>query len=189
LLQVTGRPGEAEPLLRRALAIDEKHYGPDHIKVAADLTSLTVFLLRTDKRPREAEPVARRALAIFEKSFGPDNPDVAAGLNNLGVALLSTDRLDEAEPLFRRALAIDEKSYGANHPNTKRVRGHLQELQEKQASLHRTMNEAVRAKTPKPKNARREKNRQDDDGLRHRQNPPHSSSCSAKSSGSRSSRC
>ena len=30
LLQATNRLGEAEPLMRRALAIDEKSYGPDH---------------------------------------------------------------------------------------------------------------------------------------------------------------
>jgi hypothetical protein len=30
LLQYTNRLGEAEPLMRRALAIDEKSFGPDH---------------------------------------------------------------------------------------------------------------------------------------------------------------
>ena len=34
LLQVTNRLAEAEPLYRRALAIDEKSFGPDHPNVA-----------------------------------------------------------------------------------------------------------------------------------------------------------
>ena len=34
LLQATNRLGEAEPLMRRALAIDEASYGPDHPNVA-----------------------------------------------------------------------------------------------------------------------------------------------------------
>ena len=34
LLQATNRLEEAEPLMRRALAIDEKSYGPEHPNVA-----------------------------------------------------------------------------------------------------------------------------------------------------------
>ena len=34
LLQATNRLAEAEPLMRRALAIDEAAYGPDHPDVA-----------------------------------------------------------------------------------------------------------------------------------------------------------
>ena len=44
LLQATNRLGEAEPLMRRALAIDEASYGPDHPNVAI--------------RPQQPRPVA-----------------------------------------------------------------------------------------------------------------------------------
>ena len=40
LLQGTNRLSEAEPLYRRALAIDEASYGPDHPRVAIDLANL-----------------------------------------------------------------------------------------------------------------------------------------------------
>ena len=112
LLRQTNRPSEVEPLLRRALAIDEKSYGSDHPEVATDLNNLAGLL-----RPSEAEPLFRRALAIDEKSYGPDHPEVATDLNNLAVLLSQTNRPSEAEPLYRRALAIDEKSYGPDHPN------------------------------------------------------------------------
>ena len=107
---------QTEPLLRRALAIDEKSFGPEHPDVATRLNNLAL-LLRATNRLAEAEPLYRRALAIQEKSFGPDHPNVATGLNNLAVLLRATNRLAEAEPLYRRALAIDEKNFGPDHPN------------------------------------------------------------------------
>ncbi len=106
----------AEPLSRRALAIDEASFGPDHPKVAIRLNNLAA-LLRATNRLGEAEPLMRRALAIAEASFGPDHPNVATGLNNLAGLLQATNRLGEAEPLMRRALAIDEASFGPDHPN------------------------------------------------------------------------
>ena len=104
----------AEPLYRRALAIDEERYGPDHPDVAIALSNLA-FLLKATNRLDEAEPLYRRALAIVERSLGPDHPDVARTLNNLSQLLKATSRLGEAEPLMRRALAITEGSYGPDH--------------------------------------------------------------------------
>ena len=109
------RHDQAEPLMRRALAIYEKSYGPEHPNVARDLNNLAQLLQATN-RLEEAEPLMRRALAIDEKSYGPEHPEVAANLNNLAALLQDTNRLEEAEPLMRRALAIDEKNYGPEHP-------------------------------------------------------------------------
>ena len=116
MLQDTNRRSEAEPLLRRALAIDEQSFGPDHPNVARDLNNLAQ-LLKATNRLSEAEPLMRRALAIFEHSFGPNHPNVATNLNNLAQLLQATNRLAEAEPLMHRALAIDEQSFGPDHPN------------------------------------------------------------------------
>jgi tetratricopeptide (TPR) repeat protein len=109
LFKTKARHVEAEPLYRRALAIDEASLGPEHPNLAA--------LLRATNRLAEAEPMYRRALDIDEKSFGPDHPNVARDLSNLAQLLQDTNRLAEAEPLIRRALAIDEKSFGPEHPN------------------------------------------------------------------------
>jgi len=106
---------EAEPLYRRAIAIDEKAYGPDHPEVATALNNLAL-LLKTTNRLAEAEPLYHRALAIDEKALGPDHPNVAIRLNNLAELLRVTSRYTEAEPLIRRALAIWEKSLGPEHP-------------------------------------------------------------------------
>ena len=100
---------EAEPLMRRALEIGKKSFGPNHPKVAIRLNNLAQ-LLQDTHRLGEAEPLMRRALDIDEKNFGLDHPNVAIDLNNLASLLQATNRLDEAEPLMRRALYIDEKN-------------------------------------------------------------------------------
>ncbi len=106
---------QAEPLMRRALGIDEASYGPEHPEVATDLNNLAL-LLKATNRLVEAEPLMRRALGIDEVSYGPEHPEVARDLNNLALLLQATNRLVEAEPLMRRSLGIDEASYGPEHP-------------------------------------------------------------------------
>jgi tetratricopeptide (TPR) repeat protein len=113
--------------MRRALAIDEQSFGPDHPDVATDLNNLAQ-LLQATHRLAEAEPLMRRALAIDEQSFGPDHPDVARDLNNLAQLLKATNRLAEAEPLMLRALAIDEQSFGPDHPDVARGLNNLAQL-------------------------------------------------------------
>jgi len=109
----------AEPLFRRALAIDEGSLRADHPNVATVLSNLALLYHDTN-RLAEAEPLIRRALAINEVSYGPTHPAVALVLNNLVAVLQATNRLAEAEPLMRRALAIDELFYGSDHPDVAR---------------------------------------------------------------------
>jgi tetratricopeptide (TPR) repeat protein len=119
--------GQAEPLYRRALAINERSYGLDHTKIATRLNNLAQ-LLKATNRLAEAEPLMRRALEIDERSYGPDHPDVAIDLNNLAGLFQATNRLAEAEPLYRRALAIDERSYGLDHPQVAKYLNNLAAL-------------------------------------------------------------
>ncbi len=128
LLQATNRLADAEPLMRRALAIDENSFGPDHPKVAIRLNNLAQLLQATN-RLADAEPLMRRALAIDENSFGPDHPDVAIDLNNLASLLQATHRLAEAEPLMRRALGIlleFNRRTGYEHPHLSTVEGNYE---------------------------------------------------------------
>jgi len=116
LLNAKALHAEAEPLLRRALAIGEESLGPDHSEIAIRASNLAILLQDTN-RLAEAEPLMRRALAIYEKDFGLDHPAVSTHLSNLAQLLYTTNRLDEAEPLMRRALAISEESLGPDHPH------------------------------------------------------------------------
>jgi CHAT domain-containing protein/tetratricopeptide (TPR) repeat protein len=103
-----GRYDEAEPFIRRALAIEEHALGPNHQDVERDLNGLA-SVYRAERRYAEAEPLVKRALAIAEKARGPDHPDVASYLNDLAVLALDQNRYTDAESFSKRALAIDEK--------------------------------------------------------------------------------
>jgi CHAT domain-containing protein/tetratricopeptide (TPR) repeat protein len=109
-----GRYDEAEPLYKRALAIDEKALGPDHRDVGRDLNN-PAELYRTRRRYAEAEPLMKRALAIAEKALGADHPNVSIRLNNLALVYRAQGRYSNAEPLYKRALAIAEKTLGPDH--------------------------------------------------------------------------
>jgi tetratricopeptide (TPR) repeat protein len=110
---------DTEPLMRRALEIDEASYGPDHPEVATRLNNLAQLFQATN-RLAEAEPLMRRALEIDEASYGPDHPKVATDLNNLAQLLQATNRLAEAEPLMRRVVEIFlrfTQRTGHDHPH------------------------------------------------------------------------
>ncbi len=57
----------------RALAIDEKIFGPDHPKVALNVNNLGLVLPDLGGLP-SARVAFERALDICEKVFGPDHP-------------------------------------------------------------------------------------------------------------------
>jgi tetratricopeptide (TPR) repeat protein len=77
---------EAEPLYKRALAIDEKVLGPDHPNVAIRLNNLA-WLYQEQGRNAQAEPLYKRALAIDEKALGPQHPNTRAVRENLRLML------------------------------------------------------------------------------------------------------
>jgi tetratricopeptide (TPR) repeat protein len=127
LLLVKSLFREAEPLMRRALQIDEDSWGTQHPEVVGPLSNLA-RLLQVTNRLSEAEFLMRRALQIGEDSLGSQHSNVAILLNNLAQLLQDTDRLSEAEPLMRRALQIDEDSFGPQHPNVARDLSNLAQL-------------------------------------------------------------
>ena len=107
---------KAEPLLRRALKINEKVLGSEHPHVATNLNNLAL-LLKAQGKNDEAELLYRRVLRIDERSLAPEHPSVATNLNNLAGLLYTQGKYVEAEPLFRRALKINEKVLGPEHPS------------------------------------------------------------------------
>jgi tetratricopeptide (TPR) repeat protein len=102
---------QAEPLVQRALAIDEKVRGAEQLAVGEDPNALA-GLYYVEGRYSEAEPLYKRAIVIAEKSLGPDHHDIANTLNNLAVLYNTQGRHVEAEPLMKHALAIDEIAAG-----------------------------------------------------------------------------
>jgi len=94
LLRATNRLEEAEPLYRRALAIDEQSYGPNHPAVATVLNNLAELLGATN-RLEEAEPLYRRALRILVLTSvrsGRDSPDLQTVRGNYSSCLKERGR-------------------------------------------------------------------------------------------------
>jgi len=106
---------QAKELHQRALALDEAHFGSDHLAVANSLNNLGLVLWDLVDLGG-ARAAHERALAIREARLGPDHPAVAASLNNLGVALWDLAELAEARAAHERAFAILEERLGVDHP-------------------------------------------------------------------------
>ena len=134
-----GRPAEAEPLIKRALAIKEGAFGQDDYRVAESLNFLAK-LYKIQGRYDEAEPLLKRALAIKEREFGTEHPRVAKSLDTLSQLYWAQGRYNEAEPLVRRALAIWEQARGRDH---KKVAGSLNNL----AALYRAQGRYAEAES------------------------------------------
>ncbi len=115
LYRAQGRYAEAEPLFKRALAINEKALGPEHPRVATSLNNLA-NLYRAQGKSAEAELLVKRSLAIWEKILPPDDLSVAPGLNLLGFLYSRQGKYAEAEAILKRSLAIREKTLGPEHP-------------------------------------------------------------------------
>jgi len=80
----TKRLAEAEPLIRRALAIDEKSFGEKHPNVAIGLNNLAQLFHATN-RLSEAEPLMQRHLEIFlqfTRDTGHPHPHLMSAINN-----------------------------------------------------------------------------------------------------------
>ena len=110
------RYAEAEPLLKRSLAINEKAFGSNHPNVGLLLNNLAA-LYNDQGRYADAEPLLKRALAVREAALGPGHPDVAATVNNLALLYQAQGRYADAEPLYKRSLTLSEKALGPDHPN------------------------------------------------------------------------
>jgi tetratricopeptide (TPR) repeat protein len=110
-------PTEAIPLLRRALVVDKRVFGPIHPEVGATDQLLAGALLETGKAADAVAP-GREALSILSSKLGPDHPRTAAAAGTLADVLRATRNYAEAERCYRQALSIDEKVFGPQHPAT-----------------------------------------------------------------------
>jgi len=116
-LATKAQHAEAEPLYRRALAIDEASFGPEHPDVAHDLNNLA-RLLEDTNRLGEAEPLMRRVLVIFLLFFrqtGYSHPYLAAAFTNyrglLEALSLDNDEVQQRMGSLGREAALGEEEY------------------------------------------------------------------------------
>jgi tetratricopeptide (TPR) repeat protein len=119
------RYDESEAIYRRALAIFEQTFGPEHYEVASNLHNLAAVLsARADLD--QAEKLYRRALAIKEQLLGEDSIGAALTLNNLGGLLIRAGRPEEAAGLLQRAVTILHDRVAPDHPHLVLARANLE---------------------------------------------------------------
>jgi tetratricopeptide (TPR) repeat protein len=109
------RFGEAEPVLKRAVALLERVQGIAHASLVRPLNSLAL-VYRAQGQYAQAEPLAKRAFSIAEGAHGPEDPALASVIGNLLAIYLAQGRYGEAEPLFRRSVTLKERALGPEHP-------------------------------------------------------------------------
>jgi tetratricopeptide (TPR) repeat protein len=114
-LRMVAEFADARMTYERALAIDEKVYGPEHPTVAVNVNNLGNVLQALGELAG-ARKAYGRALLIDERVYGREHPNVAKRVNNIGSVLRDLGELAEARAAFDRALVIDEKVYGPEHP-------------------------------------------------------------------------
>ena len=96
-LRSQARFAEAEPLMRRALAIDEASYGAEHPTVATSLNNLAALLQATN-RLAEAEPLLRRVvltLVEFTRGVEHEHPHLETARRHYAALLRALGRTDD----------------------------------------------------------------------------------------------
>lgn len=106
-----GRYTVAETLLKQALWVQEKAYGPRNPAVSETLNAMAYFYYDRDQIDK-ALPLAERSLAICQASLGPKDPRRAWTLSVTSLVYDGSGNFAEAERMAREALPILEVSYG-----------------------------------------------------------------------------
>jgi serine/threonine-protein kinase len=108
---------EAEPLLRSALDVQLKLYGPDNYNVGYARVSLAMLLHDEGKLP-ESETEFREALALYDKSLPANHQYRAAALMHFARLLVDRGKPDEALSLSSQSLNIWTSISSASGPRT-----------------------------------------------------------------------
>jgi tetratricopeptide (TPR) repeat protein len=113
--RLEGRTAEAAQASTEALALGERMYGKNDVRITP-LLNLHALSLAAQGRHGEAEGLRQRALALAIREHGEDHPEVALQENNLGVLYADMGQLDKAEALYRKALSKTERFTGQIPP-------------------------------------------------------------------------
>jgi tetratricopeptide (TPR) repeat protein/predicted Ser/Thr protein kinase len=108
-LRKLSRYEEAEPQLRKALALRRQALTPGNLAIVDSLEELS-SLLYDQGRSQEAEPLAREAVDVLRQTPDASRAAIASGLRDLGWITYARGNAREAEALYREALQLDRSS-------------------------------------------------------------------------------
>ncbi|MGA8594260.1 MAG: tetratricopeptide repeat protein, partial [Bryobacteraceae bacterium] len=112
VLWIEGRPQEAEPLVRQAVAIWRR--GPSKSVELINALSNLAGIYRAEARRPEAKRLCEEALELSRTAHISADLQVSAILNNLALVYLDEASYEKAGQLAGQALAIREKTSGAD---------------------------------------------------------------------------
>ncbi len=118
---------DAEPHLRRALALRRAALGEDDAQTLDSMTSLAGALKELG-RLDEAEGLIRTTLAAARARRGPEDVETLRAANNLADILLKQGRLREAEQTWAAALAVQRRVLQRNDPLLLQTTNNLAQL-------------------------------------------------------------
>jgi eukaryotic-like serine/threonine-protein kinase len=124
-----GQQEKGEQNYRKALALRQKEFGPEHLEVAASLDGLARAVLspvipiqfeamtsKDKSRIEEAEKLAREALAIRKTLLGSEHLEVAQSIARLAEVLDQKLKYVGTDSLHREALGMRQRLLGSEHP-------------------------------------------------------------------------
>lgn len=143
-LDVARQLGDAEKMLRRALAIRRESQPPGHPEIAGVVSRLAQNLFKQGKF-REAERHFREALDLRYASQRVGHTDIAGSLADLALNQIEQGKFVEAESLLQRALSIREKALPPQHPSIAQTLMGLADVADRQGRASKALDLIRRA--------------------------------------------
>ncbi|MEA2544454.1 MAG: eukaryotic-like serine/threonine-protein kinase, partial [Acidobacteriaceae bacterium] len=112
-----GMYSRAQPLVERAVGIQQRIIGPEHRDTLSSMRLLAT-ILRLRQRYDESENLIRQTLAIERRVLGAEDPETLISMNALAITLGEEGRFSEQENVERETLAIRRSVLGPEHPAT-----------------------------------------------------------------------
>ena len=141
---LAGRPEDAFPYFRKALAIAERGYGADSYE-AGRVHGYWAVACGQAGELAQAQRHHEREIAIIERTRGPDHPALALALNNAASTLYGEGDLDGARRASTRALAIWRRAYGPDNPRLSQALSALGEISLTQGRAAEALRDQERA--------------------------------------------
>jgi eukaryotic-like serine/threonine-protein kinase len=109
-----GRGDEALDLVRRSLAVRERHYGAESVQVARTLNTVCVVLTHLGRHDEALGP-CQEAHQMFRRLVGDAHPHAAFSVSNMADILEAQGRPAEALAAYDEAIATLSAALGAAH--------------------------------------------------------------------------
>jgi serine/threonine protein kinase/Tfp pilus assembly protein PilF len=105
---------EAEPLLRKALRIQQNLKSENQSDVAKSMNKLAM-LMRATGHYDASDSLLQAALKMQVERLGPRHPDVAETMSNMAWLLHDKGDLEGSEKLYRQAIDIWKENFGVEY--------------------------------------------------------------------------